>query len=88
MQIYLVGGAIRDRLLGFPPPYENDWVVVNGTPEDLDSRGYKKSVNLFRYILILTQGMNMHSLEKKVRLVLVIMGLILMPTQTLHWKKI
>ena len=42
MQIYLVGGAIRDRLLGFPPPYENDWVVVNGTPEDLNSRGYKK----------------------------------------------
>jgi tRNA nucleotidyltransferase (CCA-adding enzyme) len=42
MQIYLVGGAIRDRLLGFPPPYENDWVVVNGTPEDLDRRGYKK----------------------------------------------
>ena len=42
MQIYLVGGAIRDRLLGFHPPYENDWVVVNGTPEDLDSRGYKK----------------------------------------------
>ena len=42
MQIYLVGGAIRDRLLGFSPPYENDWVVVNGTPEDLDSRGYKK----------------------------------------------
>jgi len=42
MQIYLVGGAIRDRLLGFSPPFENDWVVVNGTPEDLDSRGYKK----------------------------------------------
>ena len=42
MQIYLVGGAIRDRLLGFSPPYENDWVVVNGTPEDLNSRGYKK----------------------------------------------
>ncbi|MDG2228947.1 MAG: multifunctional CCA tRNA nucleotidyl transferase/2'3'-cyclic phosphodiesterase/2'nucleotidase/phosphatase [Gammaproteobacteria bacterium] len=42
MQIYLVGGAIRDRLLGFPPPNENDWVVVNGTPEDLDSRVYKK----------------------------------------------
>ena len=42
MQIYLVGGAIRDRLLGFSPPFENDWVVVNGTPEDLDNRGYKK----------------------------------------------
>ena len=42
MQIYLVGGAIRDRLLGFSPPYENDWVVVNGTPKDLDNIGYKK----------------------------------------------
>ena len=42
MQIYLVGGAIRDRLLGFSPPFENDWVVVNGTPKDLDNRGYKK----------------------------------------------
>ena len=42
MQIYLVGGAIRDRLLGFSPPYENDWVVVNATPDDLEKKGYKK----------------------------------------------
>ena len=42
MQIYLVGGAIRDRLLGFSPPYENDWVVVNARPDDLEKKGYKK----------------------------------------------
>ena len=42
MQTYLVGGAIRDRLLGLPAPYEKDWVVVNGTPDELKSKGYKK----------------------------------------------
>ncbi len=42
MQTYLVGGAIRDRLLGLPAPYERDWVVVNGTPDQLISKGYKK----------------------------------------------
>ena len=42
MQTYLVGGAIRDRLLGLPAPYEKDWVVVNGTPDQLKSKGYKK----------------------------------------------
>jgi len=42
MQTYLVGGAIRDRLLGLPAPYEKDWVVVNGTPDQLKSKGYKR----------------------------------------------
>ena len=42
MLTYLVGGAIRDRLLGLPAPYEKDWVVVNGTPDQLKSKGYKK----------------------------------------------
>ena len=42
MRTYLVGGAIRDRLLGLPAPYEKDWVVVNGTPDQLKSKGYKK----------------------------------------------
>ena len=42
MRTYLVGGAIRDRLLGLPGPYEKDWVVVNGTPDQLKSKGYKK----------------------------------------------
>ena len=42
MQIYLVGGAIRDRLLGLPTPYEKDWVVVNGTPDELITQGFIK----------------------------------------------
>ena len=42
MRTYLVGGAIRDRLLGLPGPYEKDWVVVNGTPDQLKSKGYKE----------------------------------------------
>ena len=42
MQIYLVGGAIRDRLLELPAPYECDWVVVGSCPEELESKGYVK----------------------------------------------
>lgn len=40
MEIYLVGGAVRDRLLGLPVA-ERDWVVVGATPEEMRARGYK-----------------------------------------------
>ena len=40
MDIYLVGGAVRDELLGRPVG-ERDWVVVGATPADLESRGYQ-----------------------------------------------
>jgi tRNA nucleotidyltransferase (CCA-adding enzyme) len=39
MQIYLVGGAVRDRLLNYPV-IENDWVVVGATPEDMLANGF------------------------------------------------
>jgi tRNA nucleotidyltransferase (CCA-adding enzyme) len=39
MQVYLVGGAVRDRLLGLPVR-ERDWVVVGARPEDLERQGY------------------------------------------------
>ena len=39
MQIYLVGGAVRDALLGLPV-HDRDWVVVGSTPEELTSLGY------------------------------------------------
>ena len=42
MQIYLVGGAIRDRLLGLPAPFERDWVVVGSTAEEMQSKGFIK----------------------------------------------
>jgi len=40
MRIYLVGGAVRDELLGLPAR-ERDWVVVGARPEDLLARGFK-----------------------------------------------
>ncbi|WP_045460804.1 multifunctional CCA addition/repair protein [Vibrio hyugaensis] len=39
MQVYLVGGAVRDHLLGIDS-YDNDWVVVGTTPEIMLSQGY------------------------------------------------
>ena len=41
MEIYLVGGAVRDKLMGFTPT-ERDWVVVGARPQDLESQGYKQ----------------------------------------------
>ena len=40
MQIYLVGGAVRDELLNYPSD-EKDWVVVGATPEQMVSLGFK-----------------------------------------------
>jgi len=50
MQVYLVGGAVRDGLLGhFHTPYrlpdgsphaDRDWVVVGATPEAMVAQGY------------------------------------------------
>ena len=39
MQIYMVGGAVRDRLLGLPVQ-DRDWVVVGATPEDMAAGGF------------------------------------------------
>ena len=39
MQVYLVGGAVRDRLLGREVK-ERDWVVVGATPAELERAGY------------------------------------------------
>jgi len=39
MKIYMVGGAVRDRLLG-RPFHDTDWVVVGATPKDMAARGY------------------------------------------------
>jgi len=41
MQVYLVGGAVRDALLGLPVK-ERDWVVVGGTREELLRLGYRE----------------------------------------------
>lgn len=40
LKVYRVGGAVRDALLGCPV-YDNDWVVVGATPDDMRKRGFK-----------------------------------------------
>jgi len=40
MEIYLVGGAVRDKLLDLPV-LDNDWVVVGATPDELLDAGYR-----------------------------------------------
>src|SRR6185369_4087107 len=41
MKIYLVGGAVRDKLLGLPVK-ERDYVVVGATVKDMLSLGYRQ----------------------------------------------
>ncbi len=40
MEIYLVGGAVRDRLLGLAVT-ERDWLVVGAEPAELAARGFR-----------------------------------------------
>jgi tRNA nucleotidyltransferase (CCA-adding enzyme) len=41
MQVYLVGGAVRDELLG-RPVVERDWVVVGSTPAEMEALGFRQ----------------------------------------------
>ena len=50
MEVYLVGGAVRDEQLGLPVK-ERDWCVVGATPDDLKSLGYKPVGNDFPVFL-------------------------------------
>ncbi|WP_066330869.1 multifunctional CCA addition/repair protein [Azohydromonas lata] len=40
MQRFIVGGAVRDRLLGLPHS-DTDWVVVGATPQQMVDAGYR-----------------------------------------------
>lgn len=41
MKTYLVGGAVRDKLLGLPVT-ERDWLITEATPEQLISQGFRQ----------------------------------------------
>jgi len=41
MEVYLVGGAVRDELLELPVQ-ERDWVVIGATPEEMLAKGFKQ----------------------------------------------
>jgi len=40
METYLVGGAVRDKLLGSPGK-DKDWVVVGSTPQEMEAQNFK-----------------------------------------------
>ena len=40
MKAYVVGGAVRDELLGLPVQ-DKDYVVVGATPEEMEAQGFK-----------------------------------------------
>jgi len=41
MNVYLVGGAVRDSLLGLQA-YDRDWVVVGGTADEMLAQGFQQ----------------------------------------------
>lgn len=41
MKVFLVGGCVRDELLGLPVQ-DRDWVVVDGSREDMLKRGFEQ----------------------------------------------
>ena len=41
MKTYLVGGAVRDALLG-SKPIEHDWVVVGATAQEMEEKGFRQ----------------------------------------------
>ena len=48
--VYLVGGAVRDELLGLPVA-EKDWVVTGSTPEEMLADGYRQVGASFPVVL-------------------------------------
>ena len=40
MQVFQVGGSVRDELLGVEPK-DRDWVVVNSSPKEMEKNGFK-----------------------------------------------
>lgn len=50
MQVYLVGGAVRDGLLGIPV-VERDWVVLDATEADMRTRGFVAADQTFPVFL-------------------------------------
>lgn len=50
MKIYLVGGAVRDKLMGIEPK-DRDWVVVGATAQDMLDKGFTQVGSFFPVFL-------------------------------------
>jgi hypothetical protein len=79
MQVYLVGGAVRDQLLGHPY-HEKDYVVVGAMPEQLLAQGFQPVGKDFPVFYILKPKMNMRWPALNGNQGMVIMALSFIPT--------
>ena len=61
---YVVGGAVRDELLGLPVK-DRDYVVVGATPEEMIARASSRSARTSRYSSILAPMKSMRWREPK-----------------------
>jgi len=59
MKTYLVGGAVRDKILGIPIK-DNDWVVTGATPEEMLELKYTAVGKDFPVFYIRKRMRNMH----------------------------
>jgi len=79
-EIYCVGGAVRDQLLGLSVR-DRDWVVVGGTPEAMVARGFKPVGSDFPVFCIRKHTKNMRWRELSAKLLPVTKASIFTPRQ-------
>lgn len=58
-QVYLVGGAVRDKLLNIQSK-DNDYVVIGETPETMEALSFYPLAAIFRFTYTQTLKKNMH----------------------------
>lgn len=87
MQIYLVGGAVRDTLLGLPVT-ERDYVVVGSEAQTLLDLGYQPVGRDFPYFCIRKRKKSMHWPELNANKAKATPVLPVMPHRTSRWSRI
>ena len=65
MKIYMVGGAVRDQLMGLSVK-EKDWVVVGSTPEEMRTKKFKQVGKTLSLKNVQPESMKMIQRAKKV----------------------
>lgn len=86
MNIFLVGGAVRDSLLGIPVT-ERDWVVVGASADQMRGLGYTQVGQDFPVFLHPKRKRSMPSLEPNEKRGRAILALNASSTQALRWNK-